>query len=323
MELRMKLVRRTGERQEYPLDAEVIHLGRERARVIPVDDPQVSRQHAEITCSGDRRKTQTWLITDLGSTNGTYVNDVQLAESRQLRVGDRIRVGSTLFTYEETEGAQRFRNVVAVLIALSTLVGALVAWRFSLAWDNAAAARGEGTGVLINLTQHQSEVNSTLYQNLDAFLSYRWHLVMAGLLADDAQRLDNDANAALLDEDRLRNANMALAALDVVNLDYVARSDEPTEQAFQEERFVETSIAEAASQEDLDYDSHFSESERESLIARRLTVAAVLLSLSIFCYTGATISVSRLKYVLATIGVLMFCLGGLAAALIEAAVRLG
>ena len=123
----MKLVRRTGENMEYPLDAEVIHLGRERARTIPINDPQVSRRHAEITCAAEGRDTLFWVITDLGSTNGTYVNETRLTGSGPLHAGDRIRLGNTLFSYEAMETGRRFRNVVAVLIALSTLVGALIA----------------------------------------------------------------------------------------------------------------------------------------------------------------------------------------------------
>ncbi|MCS7260429.1 MAG: FHA domain-containing protein, partial [Anaerolineae bacterium] len=141
-------MKHTGERTEYPLDATVIHLGREQARTIPIDDPLVSPHHAEITWVAEAQGAGAWVIRDLGSPNGTYVNDTLLTTSHRLRVGDRIRLGNTLFTYEEMESGQGFRNVIAVLIALSTLVGALVAWRASVAIDDAASARSDGTHVL-------------------------------------------------------------------------------------------------------------------------------------------------------------------------------
>jgi cytochrome c5 len=57
------------------------------------DDPGVSHAHALLTLSVDG----VWLLTDLGSTNGTYVNDEQkpltAGHSRALADGDRVHVG--------------------------------------------------------------------------------------------------------------------------------------------------------------------------------------------------------------------------------------
>ena len=321
MQPRMKLVKHSGERAEYPLDAEVIHLGREQARTIPIDDPLVSRRHAEITCVSEAGGTSGWIIRDLGSTNGTYVNDAVLTTSHRLRVGDRIRLGNTLFTYEEMESGQRFRNIVAILIALSTLVGALVAWRASVATDDAASARSDGTNVLIRLSHYRSGIAASLYQNLGAFVSYRLHLGTMELLDSTLADSEDTTYNSALESERLRHANMALAALDLIDQDYLYRAESAAEQRFERTRFTETNLAEATTLEDLDYEAHFRESDRASLIAQRLTITAVLLSLSIFFYTGATLSQSRRKYPLAAMGVVMFSLGTLAAALIELAER--
>lgn len=323
MQPRMKLVKHTGERAEYPLDAEVIHLGREQARTIPIDDPLVSRRHAEITCVSKAHGANAWVIRDLGSANGTYVNDNLLTASHRLRVGDRIQLGNTLFTYEEMESGQRFRNIIAVLIALSTLVGALVAWRASVATDDAASARNDGTHVLIRLSHYRSGIDASLYQNLGAFVSYRLHLGTMELLDRALADSKEKTYTSSLEGERLFHANMALAALDLVDQDYLHRAESAAEQSFERTRFTETNLAEATTLEDLDYEAHFRESDRASLIAQRLTLTAVLLSLSIFFYTGATLSESRRKYFLAAMGVVTFSLGTLVAALIELAERAG
>ena len=350
METTTRLVRQTGEDAEYPLDAEVIRLGRERARTVAIDDPQVSRHHAEITCSeereavatGDlRRAAQTWVITDLGSTNGTYVNETLLAGGRSLRVGDCIRLGNTLFTFEAMESGRLFRNVAAVLLAISTLAVALIAWRASVAWDNSAEARSTGTSVLVRDTQSRTQVEANLYRSMDAFTAYRWRLVMADrITADQSQFTDTPAadgsplpvpmpfcasQVGWLEGERLRYANAALTALSWTNPYYLSRADSPEQQTFDKTRFFETSIAEAASRQDLDHEAHFDRADREALAALRLTLAAVPVSLSIFFYTGATLSRARgrWKYLLLLLGVAGFGLGSLAAGWIEVAGRLG
>jgi pSer/pThr/pTyr-binding forkhead associated (FHA) protein len=55
------------------------------------DDPELSRHHAEIALGADGQFT----ITDLASTNGTFVNGTQLDEPAQLALGDEIEVGGT------------------------------------------------------------------------------------------------------------------------------------------------------------------------------------------------------------------------------------
>ena len=58
-------------------------------------DPELSRQHARITHAGD-----TYVIEDLGSTNGTIVNGQPVAAPRALETGDTIEVGTTTLRVE-------------------------------------------------------------------------------------------------------------------------------------------------------------------------------------------------------------------------------
>jgi hypothetical protein len=61
---------------------------------IQLDDPFASSRHAKIT-----RQGRTLVLTDLGSTNGTYLNDEPLTGPQPLHPGDRIRIGDSEFTY--------------------------------------------------------------------------------------------------------------------------------------------------------------------------------------------------------------------------------
>jgi len=70
-------------------------LGREPAREIPlVNDPTVSRSHARVLCENGA-----WILEDVGSANGTFVNDDRVTR-RELRPGDIIRVGNSSFRFD-------------------------------------------------------------------------------------------------------------------------------------------------------------------------------------------------------------------------------
>jgi hypothetical protein len=63
---------------------------------IQLDDPFASSRHARIS-----RKGRTLVIEDLGSTNGTYLNDEPLTGPAPLHAGDTIRIGDCRFTYAQ------------------------------------------------------------------------------------------------------------------------------------------------------------------------------------------------------------------------------
>jgi pSer/pThr/pTyr-binding forkhead associated (FHA) protein len=70
-----KLSIRQGPRPNlvFELDADSYIIGREAGNEIVIEDPQVSRRHAQLT-----RQGTSYLVEDIGSTNGTYVNGKRL-----------------------------------------------------------------------------------------------------------------------------------------------------------------------------------------------------------------------------------------------------
>ena len=68
-------------------------IGRGSDCDIQIDRDSVSRRHARLARQGGR-----WTVIDLGSTNGSYVNDVPIAE-RTLREGDLLRIGNAIFKF--------------------------------------------------------------------------------------------------------------------------------------------------------------------------------------------------------------------------------
>jgi pSer/pThr/pTyr-binding forkhead associated (FHA) protein len=66
-------------------------VGRGTECDLRLDDTFVSQEHARIFA-----KDGSWYVEDLGSTNGTFVNEQRLAAPAMLTSGDRIRVGTTV-----------------------------------------------------------------------------------------------------------------------------------------------------------------------------------------------------------------------------------
>jgi len=78
----------------YDLDGEIV-LGRGERVEIRLEDPFASSRHARIYEQGN-----ILVIEDLGSTNGTYLNEELLETARPLHPGDRVRIGDSEFAFE-------------------------------------------------------------------------------------------------------------------------------------------------------------------------------------------------------------------------------
>ena len=74
-----------------PLTRNVIVLGRDQACTLVLDDEYASSRHARIFPSGDN-----WVLEDLGSTNGTFMDGRRVTEPIQLAVGSQVRIGQTV-----------------------------------------------------------------------------------------------------------------------------------------------------------------------------------------------------------------------------------
>ena len=79
--------------KRYVLDHHEIIVGRSDSANIQVEQESVSRQHAKFV----NKQGRTWLY-DLGSTNGSFINDSQISDA-ELRDGDLVRIGQTIFKY--------------------------------------------------------------------------------------------------------------------------------------------------------------------------------------------------------------------------------
>jgi hypothetical protein len=78
---------------EYDIGAGAV-MGRGEQADIRLEDPFASASHARLT-----RQGAIVVVEDLGSTNGTYLNEELLAGPQPLHAGDRVRIGDSEFSY--------------------------------------------------------------------------------------------------------------------------------------------------------------------------------------------------------------------------------
>ncbi len=96
----MRLISSTG--AEYSLDRAEITIGRSTTNTIVVSDPRVSGYHAVIRRDGDA-----FILSDPGSTNGTFVNGSRVTSPQRLQIGDTITLGGTSFMVVSDEDYAR------------------------------------------------------------------------------------------------------------------------------------------------------------------------------------------------------------------------
>lgn len=70
--------------------AGTVQIGRAASCAIRPEDTYISQMHARIS-----ERNGAWVVEDLGSTNGTYLNQRKVTIPTEINPGDRIRVGKT------------------------------------------------------------------------------------------------------------------------------------------------------------------------------------------------------------------------------------
>lgn len=112
--------RNRGARYDLAGHEGALTIGREAGNAIRLEDSEVSRRHAEIRRVGD-----TYVVGDLKSSNGTFVNDRKVKRA-ELASGDRIRVGRTVLTYARDADAEEAIRLVDIVPATSEIDGSRI-----------------------------------------------------------------------------------------------------------------------------------------------------------------------------------------------------
>lgn len=95
MDAKLVMLKQSGERKEFSLSRASTIIGRSEECGLRIPLADVSRKHCEIAVAGGKIT-----VKDLGSANGTFVNDKQISGAASLKAGDRLRVGPITFALQ-------------------------------------------------------------------------------------------------------------------------------------------------------------------------------------------------------------------------------
>lgn len=99
---RLLVIKGADEGKQFELDQPRLGIGRDAANSIRLHDTEVSRKHAEL-----REMDGNFLLRDLGSANGTFVNNNRIPGEVILQAGDRIQIGQTLLVFSTGQADPR------------------------------------------------------------------------------------------------------------------------------------------------------------------------------------------------------------------------
>jgi diguanylate cyclase (GGDEF)-like protein len=144
-------------------------IGRSSSNDLFIDQESISRHHARISFDG----TSYW-VADLGSTNGTYVND-ELVREQRLRDGDQVRIGRSILKFMTGENVEvHYHEEIYRLMTVDGLTQI-----FNRRYFNEALERE------VNRSKRYARVLSLIVFDIDHFkmVNDTWgHLVGDGVL---------------------------------------------------------------------------------------------------------------------------------------------
>src|SRR5215510_13465570 len=134
----------------FAINEETLVIGRETSAGLSLADASVSRRHSKI-----EKKDDGFVITDLESLNGTFVNDVPV-RSRVLEHGDRVRIGDSQFLFLTHEGDSMSKSSDVKIEETQVVSGSTVQIRF----DHAIYLMGRDLSALMKVSTAITSIRS-------------------------------------------------------------------------------------------------------------------------------------------------------------------
>jgi hypothetical protein len=218
-------------------------------------------------------------------------------------------------TDSESPASDRLSTAVAILVATATVLGALVAWRASVAADAAGDADGAGLRAVLSAEQSRASGAVTAYEDYSAFSAYARHRALAEAIGDDLAQADA-AEAEQLQRELNVAGDLATAAQTLFPSRFLNRDG-----SYAVERQIGELRADDARAADLNPEPHFAEADALRAKTSSLLAAATVIALALVFFTLVEPAGRRLRYPMLALGTLCVVAGSGFAAFVELAAR--
>lgn len=176
------------------------------------------------------------------------------------------------------EESDRFQTIMAIMIAVVTLVGALIAWRAAVSDGNAGSADYAGLRAVLNAEETLTLNNTALHRHYRAYTSYVRDDALQGLIAQDPVI----SQTALLKHEYTEARDLATTNRFFFPTRYLNRDG-----TYAIERELGEAWAQAGQVMDLEPAPHFDEADVQRNKTSWLVAIFIALAVSLLCYTVA------------------------------------
>jgi diguanylate cyclase (GGDEF)-like protein len=134
-----------------------IVIGRDPGCEFPIDDDKASRRHARID-----RIAGLVAVTDLKSTNGTWVNDARVTDTQSINDGDLVKIGSTVLKFLASGSLEAaYHQQIYDLVTLDPLTGAHNKRHFHDVLERALSRADAELSLIVFDIDHFKRINDT------------------------------------------------------------------------------------------------------------------------------------------------------------------
>jgi len=212
------------------------------------------------------------------------------------------------------EKESRMETMVAILIAVVTVIGALVAWRASVAADGAGDADFAGLQASLNAEETQALNYVNAYEHYGAYVAYERNLNLGNAIANDLNTAPpaNEDEAFWLDRQRAEAFDIARANQDLFPNRFLNRDG-----TYSVQRELGEGWADAKREKDLNPDPHYTEADSLRLKTNLLLATISILGVGLVFFTLVESVGEKLRWVMLGLAIVFSVAGTLAALVVE------
>jgi hypothetical protein len=216
-------------------------------------------------------------------------------------------------TAEPDTGSNRLETLVAILIAVVTVIGAVVAWRASVADDGAGDADFAGLRASLNAEETRALNAVNAYEHYGAYTTYWRYNALGDALAEEIE-LAPEVAVEALDRQRAEAYDLADANQDLFPNRFLNRDG-----TYSVAREMGQAWADAAREKDLYPDPQYAEADQLRTKSNRLLGSITILGVALVAFTLVETVGGRLKMALVLLGTALALAGTVLAVMIDLA----